>query len=166
MDIVISTDPWQDMDVDAFVCPTNSLGVMTQYPTSKIRELCGKDLQPLIEPHTPLAVGAAFVTDAGRMKARWLIHVPDTDRPGGQVQVEDVLRATTAVLVACEAKKLQTIAIPLMGAFEHGIPAEEAARAIHSQLRSHRGELPTKVYLMANNDDEVDVFEMAIEIMA
>lgn len=163
MEVVVCTDPWDQIDVDAFVCPTNSLGIMTHYPTSKIRDLTGTDFKPELHRHLPLAVGAAFVTHGGRLKARHVIHVPDTSEPGGPVQVEDVLRATAAALAAAEVKGFATIAIPLMGAFEAGIPAEEAARAIHSQVRSHRGEKPSKVLLLASTADELDVFEMAIE---
>jgi O-acetyl-ADP-ribose deacetylase (regulator of RNase III) len=163
IEIVLSTDPWELIDVDAFVCPVNSECVYTRYPASRIKELSGLPLDELLVPHTPLAVGAAYVTEAGRMKARHLIHVPNTPSPGDQVQVEDIARATAAVIVACEVKGFQTVAVPLMGAFETGIPAEEAARAIHSEFRSHRGEKPSKVLLVARNPDEIDVFEMAIE---
>lgn len=162
-DIHISTQPWDQIDVDAFVCPTNSEGTLTEYPASKIQELAGTALAPLIAPHTPLAIGAAFVTPAGRMRARNLIHVPNTPTPGGRVQVEEVLRATSAVLVACMVKQFRTVAVPLMGAFDTGILAEEAARAILSQYRAHRGEFPMTVYLMASNADEYDVFETAYE---
>ena len=110
-----------------------------------------------------LAIGAAFVTHAGKMKARHLIHVPNTDKPGGRVQVEDVLRATAAVLVACRVKGFASIAVPLMGAFDSGIPAEEAARAIHSELKAYRGDRPLKAYLMAKDADDVEVFELAME---
>jgi O-acetyl-ADP-ribose deacetylase (regulator of RNase III) len=97
------------------------------------------------------------------MKARHLIHVPNTDKPGGRVQVEDVLRATAAVLVACKVKGFTSIAVPLMGAFDSGIPAEEAARAIHSELKAYRGDRPLKAYLMAKDADDVEVFELAME---
>ncbi len=163
MDIQICTDPWDQVDVDAFVCPTNSKGIMSHYPTSKVRDLAKIPLEPVVAPHTPLAIGAAFVTSAGHMRARHLIHVPDTSEPGGEVQVEDVLRATQAVLVTCEMRGFVSIAIPLMGAFDTGIPAEEAARAIHSLVRSHRGDKPQRVLLMASTSEEVDVFELAIE---
>lgn len=139
---------------------------MNHYPTSKIRELSGLNLEPIIKPHTPIPVGAAFVTEGGRMRARYLIHAPNTAESGGGVQVEDVLRATSAVLVACQVKGFNSLAIPLMGAFESGIPAEEAARAIHSQVRAHRGDRPQRVLLVASTPDEVDVFEMAIDSVA
>lgn len=163
IEIQLTTDPWELIDVDAFVCPTNSLALMTQYPTSKFQEMSGLDLESLVAPHTPLPVGAAFVTEAGRMRARYLIHAPNTTEPGGKVQVEDVLRATSAVLVACQVKGFNSLAIPLMGAFESGVPAEEAARAIHSQVRAYRGDRPSRVLLVASTPDEVDVFEMAID---
>ncbi len=161
--IQICTDPWDQVDVDAFVCPTNSQGLMSHYPASKLKELAGPEVEAMVREHTPLAIGAAFVTPAGRMRARHLIHVPNTDEPGGRVQVEDILRATAAVIVACNVKGFTTVAMPLMGAFESGIPAEEAARAIHSEFRSYRGERPLRVLLMAKDGDEVEVFELAIE---
>lgn len=161
--IQISTDPWEQVEVDAFVCPTNSLGKMTTYPASKLRELAGRHVEAKVKQHTPLAIGAAFVTDAGNMRAKHLIHVPDTDQPGGKVQVEDILRATAAVIITCKLRGFTSVAIPLMGAFDSGIPAEEAARAIHSEFRSYRGERPLRVVLVAKDADEVEVFEMAIE---
>ena len=162
-EIQICTLPWDQVEVDAFVCPTNSEGLMSHFPASKIRDLAGPGIEEQVKPHTPLAIGAAVITTAGRMRARYLIHVPDTTKPGGKVQVEDVLRATSAVIVAARAKGYSSLAIPLMGAFDTGIPAEEAARAIHSEFRSHRGDRPTRVLFVARNSDEVDVFEMAIE---
>lgn len=163
IEIQLSTEPWEQVDVDAFVCPVNSDGVFTSYPASRLKELSGLPLDQLLRPHVPLAVGAAFVTEAGRMKARNLIHVPNTAKPGEQVQVEDIARATAAVIVTCELKGYQSVAVPLMGAFDTGIPAEEAARAIHSEFRSHRGDKPSRVFFVARNSDEHDVFEMAIE---
>jgi hypothetical protein len=163
VEIVLSTDPWDEMDVDAFVCPVNSACDYKHFPSSRVRELSGLDLATILAPHTPLAVGAAFVSEAGRMRARNLIHVPNCNDAAEQIQVEDIARAAAAAIVACQVKNFTTVAIPLMGAFESGIPAEEAARAIHSEFRSHRGEKPAKVFLMARNGDEVEVFEMAVE---
>ena len=163
MEILISNEPWETLEVDAFVCPTNSVGMMTQHPTSRVQNLVGIPLEPVLRPHTPLAVGAAFVTSAGNMRAHYLIHVPNTDQPGGSVQVEDVLRAASAVLVACEARRFASIAIPLMGAFDAGIPGAEAARAITSQLRAYKGEYPARVTLAPRTPEEHEMFEMAIE---
>jgi O-acetyl-ADP-ribose deacetylase (regulator of RNase III) len=161
--IQISTEPWEQVECDAFVCPTNMVADMSHYPASKIRDLAGPEIEAMVQAHTPLAVGAAFVTPGGKMRARHIIHVPNTEVPGGRVQVEDVLRATSAVIVAARAKGFTTLAVPLMGAFEMGIPAEEAARAIHSEFRSYRGDRPLRVLLMAKDGDEYEVFEMAIE---
>ncbi|MBK8265945.1 MAG: macro domain-containing protein [Nannocystis sp.] len=163
VEIQINTLPWDQVECDAFVVPTNSEGLMSHFPASKIRDLAGREVEDLVLPHTPLAIGAAFVTHGGRMRARHLIHVPDTDTAGGRVQVEDILRATAAIIVAARVKGFTTIAVPLMGAFETGIPAEEAARAIHSEFKSYRGDVPLKVLFMARDTNDVEVFELAIE---
>lgn len=160
--IEISTAPWDQVQVDAFVCPTNGHGTMSHYPASKLRELAGSDVETELSGHTPLAVGAAFVSSGGRLRARHIIHVPDTTEPGGPVLVEDVIRATGAVLVACAVKRFSTVAVPLMGAYHSGIPAEEAARAIHSEFKSHKHERPLQVLFMARDRDEVEVFELAM----
>lgn len=163
MEITLCTDSWDEVDVDAFVCPVNSHCDYKHFPASRLKELSGLPLPDLLKGHTPLAVGAAFVSDGGRMRARHLIHVANSSESGEQMQVEDIARATAAAIVACEAKSFNTVAVPLMGAFDSGIPAEEAARAIHSEFRGHRGERPVKVLLMARNADELEVFEMAVE---
>jgi O-acetyl-ADP-ribose deacetylase (regulator of RNase III) len=163
LSISICTDPWEQVEVDAFVCPTNSLGEMKNYPAAKLKELAGPQVEADAMSHAPLAIGAALVTGAGAMRAGHLVHVPNTDVPGGRVQVEDILRATAAVIVACQVKGFGSVAVPLMGAFDSGIPAEEAARAIHSEFRSYRGERPLSVLLMAKDADEVEVFELAME---
>ena len=163
IEIQLSNEPWELVEVDAFVCPVNSECRYTTYPASRIKELSGLPLESLLRTHTPLAIGAAFVTEAGRLRARALIHVPNCVAPGEQVQVEDIARATAAVIVACELKGYNSVAVPLTGAFDTGIPAEEAARAIHSEFRSNRGDRPSRVLFVARNRDEADVFEMAIE---
>lgn len=166
IEIQLCNDPWEQVEVDAFVCPVNSDCNFTTYPASRLKELSGLPLEQILRPHTPLAIGAAFVTEGGRLRAKHLIHVPNTGKPGEQVQVEDIARATAAVIVTCELKGYSSVAVPLMGAFDTGIPAEEAARAIHSEFRSHRGERPSRVLFVARSPDEIDVFEMAIEGLA
>jgi O-acetyl-ADP-ribose deacetylase (regulator of RNase III) len=162
-DVSICTDPWETVEVDAFVCPTNMAAEMSQFPAARLKELAGPQVEAAVMLHTPLAIGAGVVTDAGAMRARNLIHVPNTIHAGGKVQVEDVLRAAAAVKVICKLKGFTSVAVPLMGAFEAGIPAEEAARAIHSEFRVHHGTRGLRVLLMAKDADEVEVFEMAIE---
>ena len=49
IDIQISTLPWDQVVVDAFVCPTNSEGIMTQFPASKLRDLAGREVEDLAE---------------------------------------------------------------------------------------------------------------------
>ena len=42
MEITICTDPWELIDVDAFLCPTNQEGRMSHYPASKVAALAGR----------------------------------------------------------------------------------------------------------------------------
>ena len=67
--IHICTDPWDQVEVDAFVCPTNSTGVMSTYPASKLKDLAGDHVEEQVRAHTPLAVGAAFGVQAASAAA-------------------------------------------------------------------------------------------------
>ena len=116
------------------MCPVNSDCEYSSYPASRIKELSGLPLELLLRPHTPLAIGAAFVTEGGKLRARNLIHVPNTNKAGEQVQVEDIARATAAVIVTCELKGYNSVGVPLMGALR----ATDPRAVCRPQLRRDR----------------------------
>ena len=56
IDIQISTLPWEQVAVDAFVCPTNSEGVMTHFPANKIRDLAGREIEDMVKEGRPYSL--------------------------------------------------------------------------------------------------------------
>ena len=66
--IRICTDPWEEVEVDAFVCPTNSKGIMSRYPASKLKEL---RVRPAIDDHDlsyRLANGRKFLEQGHKVQ--------------------------------------------------------------------------------------------------
>ena len=108
--------------------------------------------------HVPLAVGAALVTDGGKMSVDYIIHTPIMEQPGMRVGVENIRRATRAGLLAATHYQLDSLGIPGMGYGENGVPHDEAARAIIDEVRAYKGQGPSQVTLMDRSDDMYEAF--------
>ena len=76
-------------------------------------------------------LGQAVATTAGRLKARYVIHVPTIDyRNGRRAGLDDIYRGTRAALALCRRLGLRSAAFPLLGAGIVGVPAREVALAM------------------------------------
>jgi putative ATPase len=98
-----------------------------------------------VAAHGPLAPGVAAVTGAGRLPARFVIHVAGPRYRTGQDN-EGLLRlAVHATLDAAVARGCRTVALPAISAGIFGYPLAEAAAAIAATgaawAREHPGSL-------------------------
>ncbi len=109
----------------------------------------------------PIAIGAAVVTSAGKLWAKFIIHAPTMEEPGVKVGVENARRAIRASLIAAAHRGFEVIAIPGMGTGLGGLDQAEAARAMVDELRAHRQPKPSTVYLVDTNDDFLACLEEA-----
>jgi O-acetyl-ADP-ribose deacetylase (regulator of RNase III) len=110
----------------------------------------------------PIAVGAAVVTNAGRLWAKNIIHAPTMEEPGLKVSVENVRRATRAALLAASQRSLPVIAIPGLGTGLGGADPSDAARAMVNELRAHKQPNPATVWLVDLNDEVLSNLEEAL----
>ena len=109
----------------------------------------------------PIAIGAAIVTAAGKLWAKYVIHAPTMEEPGTKVGVENARRAARAALIAAALRGFDVIAIPGLGTGLGGLDPAEAARAMVDELRAHRQPKPTTVYLVDINDEILTCLEDA-----
>jgi len=76
-------------------------------------------------------IGEAVATSAGKLKARYVIHVPTIDYAHGKrASLDDIYRGTRAALELCRKLGLKSAAFPLLGAGIVGVPAREVAEAM------------------------------------
>ncbi len=150
------------LPVDAIVTPANSLGIMGSGVAGAIRRRGGDIIQHEAMACSPIAVGAAVVTSAGRLYAKHVIHAPTMEEPGAKIGVENVRRATRAALIAAAASGLEVIAFPGLGIGEGGVDREEAARAMVDELRAHRQQRPATIYLVDTDEVMLHAFEEAL----
>jgi O-acetyl-ADP-ribose deacetylase (regulator of RNase III) len=111
----------------------------------------------------PIALGAAVVTNAGSLWAKYVIHAPTMEEPGQKVAVENVRRAMRAALLAAHQRGLQVIAVPGLGTGLGGADPSEAARAMVNELRAHRQPNPVTVWLVDTNEKILAHLEEALQ---
>jgi O-acetyl-ADP-ribose deacetylase (regulator of RNase III) len=151
-----------NLPVDAIVSPSNSKGLMTGGVAGQIRDHGGEEIEQEARARAPIAIGAALVTKAGSLPAKFVIHVPTMDEPGQQIGAESVRRAARAALIASNACKHQVVALPGIGA-DVGVAVEEAARAIVEEIRAHKKPFPETLYLVDTSAEMVAAFEDALK---
>ena len=106
MQIHLAKSDITTMAVDAVVNPANSLGIMGGGVAAALSRKGGPTIQKEAMSLAPIAVGAAVVTNAGKLFAKQVIHAPTMEQPGMKVGVENVRRATRAALLAAARNNL------------------------------------------------------------
>jgi O-acetyl-ADP-ribose deacetylase (regulator of RNase III) len=83
-----------------------------------------------------LATGRAGWTTAGRLPARYVIHVVGPDRRRGQTDPELLASCYREALRVADELEVATLAAPLVSAGVYGWPVDDAARIAVTTLRS------------------------------
>ena len=122
-----------------------------------------------VAEHGPLFPGVAAVTGAGRMPARFVVHVAGPRYRAGQDN-EGLLRsAVRAALEAAAARECHTLAMPAISAGIFGYPLAEAARVIADEsaawARAHPGALD-EIRLVGFDDRATDAFAAGLAALA
>ena len=143
---------------DGILVPTVSDARMTEGIAARVKKAAGADVEADAMDHIPIAVGAALVTEGGKMSVEFIIHSPLVEQLGMRVGVENIRRATRAALFAATHYRMESLAIPGMGYGENGVPHDEAARAIIDEVRAYKGEGPSHVTLMDADDEMYEAF--------
>lgn len=160
--VIVERTDLLSLAVDAIVNPTNSLCVMNAGIPGAIRRTGGAIIEQQAQTKAPLAVGAAYVTQGGKLTAKHVIHAPIVAEPGHRVITENVRRAARVSLLAADAHKLKSIGLPAIGVDTGEVAPEEATRAIVEEIRAHKRPYPELVILATNDIYVGQAFEEAL----
>jgi len=163
MQIHLAKSDISEMAVDAVVSPGNSLGIMGVGVAAILSRKGGPLIQREAMSLAPIAVGAAVVTNAGTLWAKYVIHTPTMEEPGQKVAVENVRRAMRAALLAAHQRGFQVIAVPGLGTGLGGADPSDAARAMVNELRAHKQPSPVTVWLVDTNEKILAHLEEALQ---
>lgn len=95
-----------------------------------------------VAAHGPVGPGAAAVTSAGRLPARWIVHVVGPRYRPGRDNAALLAEAVTAALDAAAGAGARTVSIPAISAGIFGYPPRAAARVIAETVTAWSGAHP------------------------
>lgn len=147
-----------EFEGDAILIPTLSDGTMRLPLASRVKEVVGQTIEDQVISHAPIAVGAAIMTSADGLPAKYLVHAPLLESDEVRVGVESIRRATRAGLLAASHYELESLAIPGMQPEDSTVSRDEAARAIIDEILGHKSPHLHTIVLIDSDPEMVDAF--------
>ena len=148
---------------DAVVNAANDHLWMGSGVAGALKRAGGDEIEREAMSQGPIPVGAAIVTGAGRLRARYVIHAAAM----GQDLLTDarkIREATDSAMQRAEELGLASIAFPALGTGVGGFPIEACARvmldAVHARL--DRGSAITDVIFVLRSPDALSTFEAVL----
>jgi len=123
-------------EVDAVVNAANSDLVLGAGVAGAIRAKGGPTIQAECDAIGPIAVGAAAVTGAGELPARFVIHAAGMP-PGGSATEEAIRSSVRRSLELASQHGCRSLAIPAVGAGIGGFPAQRCAEILLAEAQAH-----------------------------
>ena len=152
------------LDVEAVVNAANKSLVLGGGVAGAIRNMGGPSIQVECYKIGPIKVGEAALTNAGNLKAKYVIHAAGPVY--GEGNKEKKLRsATLSSLEIAEDKKIKDMAFPAVSAGIFGFPIQRCSEIMLETamkfLQEH--EYPQEVIFCLYGQDATSVFENTLE---
>ncbi|MGE5344773.1 MAG: macro domain-containing protein [Acidithiobacillales bacterium] len=141
-----------DLEVDAFVYDVTADGKLGAGYGGAIATRGGKVVQDELNSIGPVPTGEAVVTTAGKMKARFIIHLngPKFHEPDTRGKLT---RAVESALKRADEKGLATVAFPPIGTGLYQVPLDVCATVLFETVKRHlEGTTSLKEVLFDAND--------------
>jgi len=163
MEIVIKRGSLLDVEADVIVNPANSRGLMGGGVAGVIRRFGGEEIEREAVSRSPIPVGSAILTTAGRLPFRGVIHSPTMEEPAMRTTEEKVRASVKAALELADTEGFNTIAFPGMGTGVGRVPKDVSARAMIDEIRNFQAKNLKKVLLVDLDEDMVKEWEKALK---
>lgn len=153
-----------DMEVDAFVFDITEDAKLGSGFGAAIQQRGGIVIQKQLDEIGSCATGEAVVTEAGILKADWIVHANGPKfREEGE---EEKLRKTVgSALARAEEKGVKTLAFPPIGTGLYQVPMDLCARAMVETIEQHlaNGAAIEEVLIVVRDPREFGPFKEQFE---
>jgi len=149
-----------DLAVEGIVNAANNRLWMGGGVAGAIKRRGGMEIEEEAVSQGPIEVGEAVVTNAGKLKAKYVIHAAvmgqDLRTDGGKIY-----QATVNSLRRAKEKGLKTIAFPLLGTGVGRFPVKEAIRIMLEAIRKwiKEGEDFQEIIFAVYDPDSLQIVE-------
>jgi O-acetyl-ADP-ribose deacetylase (regulator of RNase III) len=100
-----------------------------------IKKVGGKEIEDEALKSAPIPIGKAIATNAGKLKAKYVIHAPTMKMPAMQTTANDVRLAMKGASNQAESLGIKSGAFPGMGTGVGGLSLEEASKIMVKQIK-------------------------------
>jgi O-acetyl-ADP-ribose deacetylase (regulator of RNase III) len=125
-----------ELDVDVIVNAANTSLRMGGGVAGAIKRKGGIIIEKEAISKAPIRVGSAIVTNAGKLKAKYVIHAA-VMALDFKTDLEKIRQATKSALELAEKLKINSIAFPALGTGVGRFPVEESAKIMIATIRKH-----------------------------
>ncbi|GIV11361.1 MAG: macrodomain protein [Fimbriimonadales bacterium] len=122
--------------VDAIVNAANNDLILGGGVAGAIARKGGASIQEECVRHGPISVGAAAITGAGNLPARYVIHAASM-RLGGAATADTIRSSVAHSLQLAETHAIESIAFPAVGMGIAGFPLNEGAHLMMATVKAH-----------------------------
>jgi len=155
------------LDVEAVVNAANSSLILGGGVAGAIRSCGGPSIQEECNKIGPIQVGEAALTNAGNLKAKYVIHAAGPVSGEGEEE-EKLHNATLNSLKIAEERKIKDIAFPAISTGIFGFPIQRCSEimleAAMEFLEKH--EYPQEIVFCLYGQEAYSVFEKTLEKLA
>jgi len=152
------------LEVDAIVNPANSQLIMGGGAAGAILRAGGREIQEEALKQAPVPVGKAIATNAGKLKAKHVIHAPTMELPAMQIEKQNVELAVNGALECAKRLEVKSLAFPGMGTGVGGFNVDEAAKIMVDEVMKHidGGTSLKHIILVGFGEDLTGAFQRAL----
>ncbi|MFQ6123725.1 MAG: macro domain-containing protein [Candidatus Heimdallarchaeota archaeon] len=145
-------------DVDAIVNAANTRLIMGGGVAGAIRRAGGEEINEEAINKGPIPLGEAAVTNAGRLKAKYVIHAASMHL-GGVATAESIKKSVRNSLLRAEELGLKTIAFPAVGCGIAGFPVSKGAEIILQTISEFEPRSLEQAIIILFSQADYEIFE-------
>ena len=150
------------LEVDAVLRPANEVLDPITPGVSRMDTRAGARFERDRRVQSPLAVGAAVVTGAGDLAAKFVVHVV-IQSPDWAASVDTIRRGLTSAWQRASDWQLARIAAPLVGTGAGGLTVEDSARLLASTFAQRLSpEFPSELTIVVERESEREAAEAVV----
>lgn len=165
MNIIVLKRSIIEVEVEVIVNPANSRGLMGGGVAGVIRKFGGEEIEKEAVEKSPIPVGSAILTTAGKLKFKGVIHAPTMEEPAMPSSKEKVRQATRASLELADEKGFKSIAFPGMGTGVGRVSKSVVAMTMLKEIKGFKPKSLEKVILVDIDDEMVRAWEESLDAL-
>lgn len=155
------------LDVDAIVNAANTNLILGGGVAGAIRNAGGPSIQEECNTKGPIEVGEAVMTNAGNLKAKYVIHAAGPVQGEGQEE-EKLRNATLNSLKIASENNLESIAFPAISTGIFGYPMQECSEIMIKTAMDflEKHDSPQEVIFCLYGQEAYGIFEKTLDRFA